>query len=61
MKPGDIVRLAPNMFNDPKTCAYKMLVIDTFVDEDLGYVAVCLVDGSVKKFQQAMLDVMISY
>ena len=60
MKPGDIVRLAPNIFNDPETRHYKMLVLDTYTrpkrQEDM---VVCLVDGVAKHFRQSELDVLV--
>ena len=59
MKPGDIVRLSPNMFNDPKTRAYKMLVLDTYNQLDDGDMAVCLVDGVAKHFRQWELDILV--
>ena len=60
MKPGDIVRLVPNIFNDPETRAYKMLVIDTYTRrKDEGRMVVCLVDGVAKHFRQSELNILV--
>ncbi len=59
MKPGDIVRLAPNMFNDPKIRSHKMLIIDTYRSDTTSPMAVCLVDGVARHFHMAELDILV--
>ena len=55
MKPGSLVRLAPNMFNDQQVNASIMMIVD-IQETDRGTMVDTLHDGRIYTFHADQLD-----